>query len=180
MSIVKEESPKGQSLQWTKVEEIRLFKWMTLFKPAGIHKHFHMICLLERLNKPDQYPIKLLQGDKGSGGKVFSGEDVWEHLDQYYDLEKADEVENRPYPNIDLELYHTKYHEDSNDEEVEDEDDEDYEVIPLQNRLTKETEFELPWEEYGDLMLEHAHNHNELEAEQEVTIRDEQEKEEEE
>ncbi|QEU58728.1 Eaf7 [Kluyveromyces lactis] len=169
MSAVKIESPRGQT--WSKVEEIRLFKWMMLFKPAGIHKHFHMVCLLERLNKPDQYPIKLLQSDKGSSDKVFSGEDVWEQLSRYYNLEKADEVENQPYPDI--------YNDDGatattnektegdapldNDDDSDNDDDNSDElkrnIIPLQNRLQQETEFELSWEDYGELMLEHARDH---------------------
>ncbi|CAH03096.1 Eaf7p [Kluyveromyces lactis] len=179
MSAVKIESPRGQT--WSKVEEIRLFKWMMLFKPAGIHKHFHMVCLLERLNKPDQYPIKLLQSDKGSSDKVFSGEDVWEQLSRYYNLEKADEVENQPYP----EFYNddgpteTTNKKTEGDAQLDNDDDSDNDVdncdelkrniIPLQNRLQQETEFELSWEDYGELMLEHARDHEVEDIKQEET-----------
>ncbi|CDO92028.1 unnamed protein product [Kluyveromyces dobzhanskii CBS 2104] len=160
MSAVKIESPRGQT--WSKVDEIRLFKWMMLFKPAGVHKHFHMFCLLERLNKPDQYPIKLLQSDKGNTDKVFSGEDVWEQLSRYYNLEKADEVENLPYSDV---VYEDEEQEsaidkskdvEENDEDDDNDEDEGVRITPLQNRLLTETEFELSWEDYGELILEHA------------------------
>ena len=183
---------QGQA-QWTKVEEIRLFKWMTLFKPAGVHKHFHMVCLLERMNKPEQYPIKLLQSDKGES-KVFSAKDIWERLQKYYDLEKADAVENRPYDLSTINKIQGDAEEGEDEEEEEEEaedgpamvdDDADSEngdekehsaqndfneggngaawensgvrvCMPLQNRLSEGQEFELSWEEYGDLILEHA------------------------
>lgn len=133
-----QESKSKNPDQWTKVEEIRLFKWMTLFKPTGLHKHFHMMCLLERMNKPDDFSIKLLQNDKGQS-RSFTASDIWSRLSKYYNLEKADEVENRPY-------------------EIEKEDtDVDYkEISPLQNTLLNNHDFELSWDEYGALMLDHA------------------------
>ncbi|AAS53434.1 AFR063Wp [Eremothecium gossypii ATCC 10895] len=78
-------------VKWSTVDEIRLFKWVAQFKPAGIHKHFHMRCILERLNNPDDYPVTLLQSDEPR--KTFSAQDVWEKLAEYYDLQQADLVE---------------------------------------------------------------------------------------
>lgn len=102
-------------VKWSMVDEIRLFRWAAQFKPAGLHKHFHMLCIVERMNSPDEYPVTLLQNEEPR--KVFTAQDVWTKLIEYYDFRKADLIES-----VELEDH----------------------------------EFELPWKDYGELMLRNA------------------------
>ncbi|AMD19368.1 HBR467Cp [Eremothecium sinecaudum] len=120
------------ALKWSTVDEIRLLKWVAQFKPAGIHKHFHMRCILERMNNPDEYPVTLLQNTEPK--KIFTAQEVWEKLLEYYDLEEADKVENMTLDNT----------EDQN------------EGVALERRLQEQEEFSLPWSEYSELMLRNA------------------------
>lgn len=79
-------------MEWTIVDEIRLFRWAAQYKPGGINKHFHMICILERLNDPERYPVTLLQKETVAK-RDFTADDVWKKLAEYYDLEALDRIE---------------------------------------------------------------------------------------
>lgn len=80
-------------MEWSINDEIRLFRWITEFKPVGPHKSRNIEFLLERLNQPDKYPVLLLQKETGRVPKVFSKRDVVQKLGQYYDLERANKIE---------------------------------------------------------------------------------------
>ncbi|GCF00301.1 esa1-associated factor [Zygosaccharomyces mellis] len=118
------------AVDWTKVDEIRLLRWVAEFKPAGLHKHFHMYCIVERMNRPDKYPVVLLQKETVKSGKIFTASEIWEKLTQYYDLDTMDRTEGG-------ELF------------------------------DENKDFELPWDEYGDLILDHAKGEAESEGEDE-------------
>lgn len=126
-------------VDWTKVDEIRLLRWVAEFKPAGFHKHFHMFCIVERMNHPDKYPVVLLQKESVKPGKVFTATEIWDKLDQYYNFEIMDELED-------------------------------------QDRFKQSKEFELPWDEYGDLILDHAKGDEEESTEEPEVGEKEEEK----
>lgn len=66
--------------QWNLDEEIRLFSLVCDYKPAGEKKEENMAQIVVHINKNNHEP--------------FTPEQIWEKLAQYYDLEKADEIEN--------------------------------------------------------------------------------------
>lgn len=134
------------SVKWSTVDEIRLLKWITTFKPVGINKHFHMICVLERLNNPEKYPVTLLQDDKVRD-KIFKSSDIWGKIKEYYDLDKADELEDL--------LVDSK--ETCN---VTEQSQKDNIFTDFRDHMNVFHEFQLPWDEYGDLILMNARDHH--------------------
>ncbi|CEP61831.1 Eaf7p LALA0_S04e01706g [Lachancea lanzarotensis] len=148
---------------WSIEDDIRLFRWITDFKPAGVHKHFHMISILGRMNKPDQFPVVLLFDKLKSDGKSqFVADEVWAKLDQHYDLAKVDEREN-------MVLDQDQQHRDFDENELNEEDEEkgrgqeahfnDRSHFQALRRVFKAPrEFSLPWDEYGELILGNAKN----------------------
>lgn len=133
---------------WSIEDDIRLFRWITEFKPAGMHKHFHMINILERMNKPELFPVVLLFDKQKSESKgLFTREELWAKLSKHYDLDMLDKVE---------------------DDHTGREAGEATSVLPLSlRRVTKQQrEFHLPWDEYGELILENAQGAMEEEHEE--------------
>ncbi|SCU87773.1 LAFA_0E08724g1_1 [Lachancea sp. 'fantastica'] len=143
---------------WSIEDDIRLFRWITDFKPAGVHKHFHMISILGRMNRPDQFPVVLLFDKLKSDGKSqFVADEVWAKLDQHYDLAKVDERENM--------LLNADENGEPHDEDNKEDDDQDHEKADfhhksrfqaLRRAFQKPREFTLPWDEYGELILGNA------------------------
>ncbi|CAI4049856.1 Eaf7p SKDI_14G1890 [Saccharomyces kudriavzevii IFO 1802] len=135
------------AIHWTIVDEIRLLRWASEFKPAGIHKHFHMFCIVERMNSPDKYPVTLLQKETMKLGKIFTAKDIWEKLGQSYNLENIDKMENAYSMAATTECSLN-----DDDEEIHEET-----LLELNNRMrARKQDFTLPWDEYGELILEHA------------------------
>ncbi|SCU85549.1 LADA_0D08196g1_1 [Lachancea dasiensis] len=132
---------------WSIEDDIRLFRWITEFKPAGVHKHFHMISILERMNKQDQFPVVLLFDKLKSEGKgQFTAKEIWAKLDQHYDLKQLDDRENNAI-------------EEESSEEAAENTEEPFcksKFQALRRVLRKPREFHLPWDEYGELILENA------------------------
>ncbi|CCD25616.1 Eaf7p NDAI_0F02980 [Naumovozyma dairenensis CBS 421] len=181
------------AIDWTIVDEIRLFRWVAQFKPAGIHKHFHMLCIVERMNHPDKYPMILLQKEVVKPGKIFTAKDIWDRLNRYYDFDEADKLENEvPAMEDDTTkdniTKHDNNHADqenkipkdennnnnhnSNIEEEYDFDDsyqeEEMTLLKLKYKLlTQKRDFALPWAEYGELILSNAKNGAPSEEEEE-------------
>lgn len=140
------------AVHWTIVDEIRLLRWASEFKPAGIHKHFHMFCIVERMNSPDKYPVTLLQKETMKLGKVFTATDIWEKLSQSYNLKDIDRRETT-YPVADTtdDTMNDNDHDDNN-RNIHEET-----LLELNNRIrTRKQDFTLPWDEYGELILENA------------------------
>lgn len=130
------------AFEWTIVDEIRLYRWVAEFKPAGTNKHFHMLCILERMNHPDKYPVILLQKEAVRPGKLFTAREIWDKLNMTYNLEEVDKLEDR-----DMEPASG-----SNGGEPETR-------LRERRRLLHEVrDFELPWDEYGELILQNARN----------------------
>ncbi|QLQ79646.1 hypothetical protein HG537_0C02930 [Torulaspora globosa] len=128
------------AFEWSVVDEIRLYRWVAEFKPAGMNKHFHMVCILERMNDPDKYPVILLQKEAGRPVKVFTAKEVWAKLGSAYNLAEIDRIE---------------------DQEIEQSSASDESREGLRERIRRIREvrdFELPWDEYGELILENARN----------------------
>lgn len=148
------------AVEWTIIDEIRLFRWAAEFKPAGIHKHFHMLCILERMNHPEKYPLTLLQKESVRAGKLFTATEIWEKLSQYYNLPEMDKLEDQivqPVPKSDV-----------GQEETE------KTMLEHKFQFAQRKDFGLPWDEYGELILENAKTgpldeelgHNELNEKQ--------------
>ena len=86
---------------------------------------------------------KLKSESKGT----FTGEEVWAKLNSYYDLEKLDALENG--------------------EDTPNQEGAAGKVSAPLNRICKQQqEFHLPWDEYGDLILENARGAEEDQDEQ--------------
>ncbi|CCH58958.1 hypothetical protein TBLA_0B01150 [Henningerozyma blattae CBS 6284] len=129
--------------EWLIVDEIRLFRWISEFKPAGINKHFHMCCIVERMNHPDKYPVTLLQKEIIRAGRVFTANDIWKKISSHYDLKDMDRIENNYAVSLQSKAKKSKS------------DDIDNE-FSIGNKLVKERDFELPWYEYGEIKLANA------------------------
>lgn len=129
------------STHWNIVDEIRLLRWVTEFKPAGVNKHFQMMCIVERLNHPEKYPLVLLQKENRRPQKQFTAENVWAKLAQYYNLEEADLIEDQQL----AEKQKTASTEKGGQSQQK-----------HGQALSHTRDFELPWNEYGDIILEHA------------------------
>ncbi|QLL32771.1 hypothetical protein HG536_0D02930 [Torulaspora globosa] len=136
------------AFEWTIVDEIRLYRWVAEFKPAGVHKHFHMLCILERMNDPEKYPVILLQKEAVRPAKVFTAKEIWVKLGLAYNLAEVDRIEDR-------ELGQTSGN---------DGDESRKGLRERMRRLREVRDFELPWDEYGELILENARNGVEEEA----------------
>lgn len=130
------------AVEWTIIDEIRLFRWAAELKPAGIHKHFHMLCILERMNHPEKYPLTLLQKESVRAEKLFTAKEIWEKLSQYYNLSEMDKLEDQiaqPVPKSNV-----------GQEETE------KATLEHEFRFAQRKDFGLPWDEYGELILENA------------------------
>jgi len=140
------EKTKKMSTNWNIVDEIRLLRWVSEFKPAGVHKHFQMMCIVERLNHPDKYPLVLLQKENRRPNKQFTVDTVWAKLAQYYNLEEADKIENRNNTEINNEANGKSIEENGTTEDQH----------QLNQLLQHTRDFALPWNEYGELILSNA------------------------
>lgn len=125
----------GMAFEWTIVDEIRLYRWVAEFKPAGVNRHFHMVCILERMNDGEKYPVTLLQKEAARPAKVFTAKEIWTKLGLAYNLAEIDRIEDR-----------------------EPEGSDGDELRERIRRLRQVRDFELPWDEYGELILENARN----------------------
>lgn len=130
------------AVDWTITDEIRLYRWVAEFKPAGINKHFHMLCIVERMNHPDKYPVILLQKESVRPGKVFTAGEIWDKLSTVYNLEEVDKLED-----IEVETVPNSGSTDGKPS-----------LFERKQRLSRVRDFELPWDEYGELILENARN----------------------
>ncbi|KAK5963490.1 Eaf7p PWA37_004622 [Arxiozyma heterogenica] len=152
------------AVDWNIVDEIRLFRWVSEFKPVGIHRHFHMFCILERMNNPDKYPVITLQKESyHRPPKLFTSKDIWLKLKQYYNLDEANRIENEFMINHDDTENNEKHaaHEKLFIDELKlIENNSQFNNTRLfQNRyrlMTETKDFSLPWDEYGDLILSKA------------------------
>ena len=152
------------AVDWNIVDEIRLFRWVSEFKPVGIHRHFHMFCILERMNNPDKYPVITLQKETyHRPPKLFTSKDIWLKLKQYYNLDEANNIENEFMINHDHNEGNEKnnLHEQVFIDELKlienDSQFNDNKLLQNGYRLMTETkDFSLPWDEYGDLILSKA------------------------
>lgn len=134
--------------EWSIEDEIRLCRWISEFKPAGIHKHFHMMSIIERMNNREKYPVVLLFDKLKSEGKsTFTASDIWEKLSKLYNLDRLDELEDR----VD--------EEDTKSDKTSKKEEEDLE-IPLRRLIKLQRDFNLPWDDYGELMVENARDGN--------------------
>lgn len=88
--------PASATDPWTTAQETALFKALIRYKPTGIHKHFHMLCISSFLRshghtllpRPDgQQQERLVSHTRIVG--------IWEKLSALFDLETLDEREDQ-------------------------------------------------------------------------------------
>ncbi|XP_072948110.1 uncharacterized protein MrgBP [Epargyreus clarus] len=82
------DSKPGDTMEWDVDMEIQLFYAMANHKPVGINKHFHMVCIWDKLTN--------------SITKEISTHDIWKHLDTLYDMPLLDDTEPIPFPNHEM------------------------------------------------------------------------------
>eukprot|EP01147_Barroeca_monosierra_P008055 gene8055-10074_t len=70
--------------KWPKGLETALFHALLKYRPAGVHKHTHMIMVY----------LQLLRFEPNIKVK-----DIWSHLETMYDLEELDELESDTWTN---------------------------------------------------------------------------------
>ncbi|CCE63675.1 hypothetical protein TPHA_0F01930 [Tetrapisispora phaffii CBS 4417] len=143
-------------VEWTIVDEIRFFRWVSEFKPAGETKDSNVSAIVERMNNPQKFPVTLLQKDVVRNDKKFSADDIWNKLKQYYDITEMDKIENNKwgitYDNENDNIVKPVIANDSASTKSE------REVILKQDQK----ESQLPWDEYGDLLVDNAQESNEV------------------
>ncbi|XP_071836333.1 MRG/MORF4L-binding protein-like [Apostichopus japonicus] len=79
-------SSDDQLVQWGPEMEVMLFYAMRKHKPVGINKHFHMMCIYEKLVT--------------SATVKISSKQIWDHLETMYDMAALHESEVIPFPNV--------------------------------------------------------------------------------
>ncbi|KAJ5135409.1 uncharacterized protein N7515_004687 [Penicillium bovifimosum] len=113
---------------WTDEQETALLKAIIKWKPVGLHKHFRMLAISEYLKS---------QGYAPSTAEHMRIPGIWKKLRSLYNLEALDE---RSISLIAIRLKEDSIITDMN----EDEDGQSEMYCP----------FELPYDEYGDMMFE--------------------------
>ncbi|XP_022798676.1 MRG/MORF4L-binding protein-like isoform X2 [Stylophora pistillata] len=78
-------------LVWTPELEVSLFHSMKGHKPVGINRHFHMACIHDKFAT-------------STGKRNISSKQIWEHLQELYNLQALDDLENLPFPNEETEF----------------------------------------------------------------------------
>jgi MRG-binding protein len=73
------------NLIWTPQMEINLFYAMIDHKPIGENKHFHMIFIYEKFNNLNEE-------------KKLSIDQIWQHLNELYDMQALEENEILAFP----------------------------------------------------------------------------------
>ncbi|XP_078362029.1 MRG/MORF4L-binding protein-like isoform X2 [Oculina patagonica] len=78
-------------LVWTPELEVSLFHSMKGHKPVGINRHFHMACIHDKFAT-------------STGKRNISSKQIWEHLQELYNLQALDDLESIPFPNDETEF----------------------------------------------------------------------------
>ncbi|CAH3019864.1 unnamed protein product [Porites evermanni] len=94
MLIVSTESKMASTeevLVWTPELEVSLFHSMKGHKPVGINRHFHMACIHDKFAT-------------STGKRNISSKQIWEHLQELYNLQALDDLESLPFPNDETEF----------------------------------------------------------------------------
>ncbi|KAK9431291.1 chromatin modification-related protein EAF7-domain-containing protein [Lipomyces doorenjongii] len=136
---------------WNIEQETALFKAICRYKPVGVNKHFLIMCICQMVNNAN------IQGP------YLTMKCIWDKLATLYNLEGLDELEDGteesasqspedvPSSPPTMVTRHQKAELEAVLKEGREEDTISS-VLPSEMR----EEFCLPWEVYGDLMLEHA------------------------
>ncbi|KAK9239707.1 chromatin modification-related protein EAF7-domain-containing protein [Lipomyces kononenkoae] len=136
---------------WNIEQETALFKAICRYKPVGINRHFLMICICQMVNNGN------IQGAH------LTMKSIWDKLAALYNLEELDELEygteesssqspvDIPSSPPTMVTRHQKAELEATLKEGTAVSSSSF-FIPAEMK----EEFSLPWEVYGDLMLEHA------------------------
>lgn len=67
-------------MEWDEQAEVTLFRGIMRYRPVGIHKNFHMICLHDYFNKNAAVQVSI--------------DELWNKLETLYDTEALDEMDD--------------------------------------------------------------------------------------
>ncbi|KAJ1974137.1 hypothetical protein H4R33_006859 [Dimargaris cristalligena] len=130
------DSAVTDSVQWTPQMEVALFNAMVGRKPVGIHKHFRMVAIYHHF--------------LNSGIQPCTTQDIWEKLDELFDLQVLDDME---------------FNSDEDDEDTKSRKHPSEPSSPtIRSRVSihhpqfwkHSFDFELPWDEYEAIIAEHG------------------------
>ncbi|KAK9455245.1 chromatin modification-related protein EAF7-domain-containing protein [Dipodascopsis uninucleata] len=135
---------------WNIEQETALFKAICRYKPVGMNKHFLMVCICHMVNN------SFVQGS------YLTTKSIWDKLNTLYNLEGLDELEDIPTdgslsqspPVSSSPVPMVTRHRKAELEQEAAEAEEDGKIATRPSSM--KAEFTLPWNEYGELMLEHA------------------------
>jgi len=110
----------------TVLGEISFFRSITRHRPVGLHRHFHVLCMQQAIQRETNTSVPV--------------EDVWAKIEASYDLEALEGLEMDGYESTDSDASHPR----SIPSPVPEEN--------LNGHPHFRSEFELPWSEYDALM----------------------------
>ncbi|KAK9476149.1 chromatin modification-related protein EAF7-domain-containing protein [Lipomyces japonicus] len=145
---------------WSIEQEIALFKAICRYKPVGINKHFLMVCICQMVNNPNVQ------------GPYLTTKSIWDKLATLYDLEGLDDLVGHLKPNRTIRKNGSSQSPSATSSTPPSPPPRRKRKTDIAaaaaaaaaaakevqiEKVTKiKSEFQLPWDDYGELLLEHA------------------------
>ncbi|KAK9468505.1 chromatin modification-related protein EAF7-domain-containing protein [Lipomyces arxii] len=138
---------------WSIEQETALFKAICRYKPVGLDKHFLMMCICQMVN------------NSNVEGPYLTTKSIWDKLSTLYNLDGLDELEDGSEESFSESAAETRSatpaitrHQQAERDAAKQERLEANEEANKRRYVPSQmkNEFSLPWDEYGELLLEHA------------------------